>query len=83
MKSPLRELKVHSIVLAGHHLNYHRHGPPGILDQGNQDIQCTVYPLHSSLSFDILSIPASSAPIECIFSTAGESNLSKRNRPAH
>ena len=38
------------------------------------------YPLLSSLSFDILSIPASSAPIERVFSTAGESTSSKRNR---
>ena len=40
------------------------------------------YPLLSSLSFDILSIPASSAPTERVFSTAGESTSSKRNRLA-
>ena len=40
------------------------------------------YPLLSSLSFDILSIPASSAPIERVFSTAGESTSGKRNRLA-
>ena len=40
------------------------------------------YPLLSSLSFDILSIPASSAPIERTFSTAGESTSGKRNRLA-
>ena len=40
------------------------------------------YPLLSSLSFDILSIPASSTPIEHVFSTAGESTSGKRNRLA-
>ena len=40
------------------------------------------YPLISSVALDILSIPASSAPIERVFSTAGESTIGKRNRLA-
>ena len=38
------------------------------------------YPLLSSVAVDILTIPASSAPIERVFSTAGESTAGKRNR---
>ena len=40
------------------------------------------YPLISSVALDILTIPASSAPIERVFSTAGESTTGKRNRLA-
>lgn len=40
------------------------------------------YPLISSVALDILSIPASSAPIERVFSTAGESTIGKHNRLA-
>ena len=39
-----------------------------------------VYPLISSIALDILVIPASSAPVERVFSTAGESTIGKRNR---
>ena len=38
------------------------------------------YPLLSSLAIDILCIPASSAPVERTFSTAGESTSGRRNR---
>ena len=38
------------------------------------------YPLLSLVAVDILTIPASSAPIEQVFSTAGESTASKRIR---
>ena len=38
------------------------------------------YPLLSSLACDKLCIPASSAPVERTFSTAGESTSGKRNR---
>ena len=38
------------------------------------------YPLLSSLAIDILCIPASSAPVERTFSTAGESTSRRRNR---
>ena len=38
------------------------------------------YPLLSSLACDMLCIPASSAPVERTFSTAGESTSGKRNR---
>lgn len=34
----------------------------------------------SLLAIDILILPASSAPVECIFSMAGESTSGKRNR---
>ena len=42
--------------------------------------QASVYPLLSSVAIDVLSIPASSAPVERVFSTAGESTTGKRNR---
>ena len=38
------------------------------------------YPQLSLLAIDILMIPGSSAPVECIFSTAGESTNDKKNR---
>ena len=38
------------------------------------------YPQLSLLAIDILMIPGSSAPVECIFSTAGDSTSGKRNR---
>ena len=38
------------------------------------------YPLLSSLACDMLCIPASSAPVERTFSTAGESTSGRRNR---
>ena len=38
------------------------------------------FPLLSPFAIDVLSIPGSSAPIERIFSTAGESSSGKRNR---
>ena len=38
------------------------------------------FPLISSVSFDILSILASSAPIKRVFSTAGESTIGKWNQ---
>lgn len=40
------------------------------------------YPLLSLIALDILVIPASSAPVERAFSTAGESTSGKRNRLA-
>lgn len=44
--------------------------------------QLQEYPLISSVALDILTIPASSAPIERVFSTAGEYTTGKRNRLA-
>ena len=41
------------------------------------------YPLLSALAVDIMSIPGSSAPVERIFSTAGEATTGKRNRLSH
>ena len=41
------------------------------------------YPLLSSLAVDLLCIPASSAPVERTFSTAGESTCGRRNRLAN
>ena len=41
------------------------------------------YPLLASVAVDILTITASSAPVERVFSTAGESTSYKRNRLAH
>ena len=38
------------------------------------------YPLLSTVAKDVLFIPGSSAPVECVFSTAGESTCGKRNR---
>lgn len=38
------------------------------------------FPLLSALALDLLCMPASSAPIERVFSTAGESSVGKRNR---
>lgn len=38
------------------------------------------YPLLSAVAVDILAIPATSAPVERVFSTAGESTVGKRNR---
>ena len=43
----------------------------------------TNYPLLSIVAVDILSIPASSAPIERVFSTAREATTGKRNRLTH
>ena len=40
------------------------------------------YPNLSSLATDILCVPASSAPVERVFSTAGEATSAKRNRLA-
>ena len=40
------------------------------------------YPLLSTIALDVLAIPASSAPIERVFSTAGDSTSGKRNRLA-
>ena len=40
----------------------------------------STYPLLSSLAVDLLCIPASSAPVERTFSTAGESTCGRRNR---
>lgn len=42
--------------------------------------QQATYPLLSSIAVDILTIPGSSAPVERVFSTAGESTMGKRNR---
>ena len=44
--------------------------------------QVQEYPLISSVALDILTILASSAPIERVFSTAGESTTGKQNRLA-
>ncbi len=38
------------------------------------------YSMLSSMAMDMLSIPGSSAPVERVFSTAGESTLGRRNR---
>ena len=38
------------------------------------------YPLISAVAVDILAIPATSAPVERVFSSAGESTAGKRNR---
>ncbi len=38
------------------------------------------YPMLSSMAIDMLSIPGSSAPVERVFATAGESTLGRRNR---
>ena len=38
------------------------------------------YLLLSSIGLDVLAVPASSAPIERVFSTAGDSTIRKRNR---
>lgn len=38
------------------------------------------YPLLSTVAKDVLIIPGSSAPVERVFSTAGESTCGKRNR---
>ena len=40
------------------------------------------YPILSSIALDILAVPASSAPVERVFSTAGDSTAGKRNRLA-
>ena len=45
--------------------------------------QKDLYPLLFSLAVDIMSIPGSSAPVERIFSTAGDATIGKRNRLAH
>ena len=39
--------------------------------------QQATYPLLSSVAIDILSIPGSSAPVERVFSTAGDSTIGK------
>ena len=40
----------------------------------------TSYPLLSSVAIDTLIIPGSSAPVERVFSAAGDSTIGKRNR---
>ena len=40
----------------------------------------TTYPLLSLVAIDTLSISGSSAPVERVFSTAGDSTIRKRNR---
>ena len=40
------------------------------------------YPLLSSITLDILAVPASPAPVEWIFSTAGDTTIGKKNRLA-
>lgn len=40
------------------------------------------YPLLSTVAKNVLIIPGSSAPVERVFSTAGESICGKRNRPS-
>ena len=42
--------------------------------------QASVYPMLSPVAIDVLAIPASSAPVERVFSTARESTTGKRNR---
>ena len=42
--------------------------------------QASVYPMLSPVAIDVLAIPASSAPVERVVSTAGESTTGKRNR---
>jgi len=42
--------------------------------------QENMYPLLATLAVEVLTIPASSTPVECVFSTAGESSGGKRNR---
>ena len=42
--------------------------------------QASVYPLLSPVAIDLLAIPASSAPVERVFSTARELTTGKRNR---
>ena len=41
---------------------------------------CEAYPILSLVAVDILSIPCSSAPVEHVFSTAGNATTGKRNR---
>jgi len=38
------------------------------------------YPLLSKIAVDILVVPVSSAPVERVFSTAGEASIRRRNR---
>ena len=44
--------------------------------------QSTKYPTLSTLAIDTLIIPESSAPVERVFSTAGNATIGKRNRLA-
>ena len=44
--------------------------------------QVQYYPILSSIALDILAVPASSAPFERVFSTAGDSIAGKRNHLA-
>ena len=39
-----------------------------------------IYPDIANIAFDVLTIPASSAPVERVFSTAGHVSAGKRNR---
>ena len=39
-----------------------------------------IYPSLADVAFDILTIPASSAPVERVFSTAGTVSAGKQNR---
>ena len=45
-------------------------------------LEQTNYPLLSAIAVDTLVIPGSSAPIERVFSTAGNATIGKRNRLA-
>ena len=42
--------------------------------------QASIYPLLSPVAIDVLSIPASSAPVERVFLTAGDSTTGRRNK---
>ena len=48
-----------------------------ILDFWVQDEQ--IYPNIANIGFDVLTIPASSVPVERVFSTAGHISAGKRN----
>lgn len=46
-------------------------------------LQQSLYTVIAPFAIDLLSVPASAAPIERVFSTAGESTMGKRNRLSH